>query len=54
LITGIAASAGIAKLTPIFAPTGEISMLLMPTTLPCRSNSGPPELPRLMAVSVWI
>ena len=28
--------------------------LLMPMTLPCMSNSGPPELPRLMAASVWM
>ena len=26
----------------------------MPTTLPFRSTSGPPELPGLMAASVWI
>ena len=28
--------------------------LLMPITLPCMSNRGPPELPRLMAASVWM
>ena len=27
---------------------------LMPTTRPARSTSGPPELPGLMAASVWI
>ena len=27
--------------------------LLMPITLPCMSNNGPPELPRLIEASVW-
>ena len=28
--------------------------VLMPTTLPSASSSGPPELPGLIAASVWI
>ena len=31
----------------------EIFALVMPITLPSMSNSGPPELPALMAASVW-
>lgn len=31
----------------------EIFALVMPITLPAMSNSGPPELPALMAASVW-
>ena len=29
-------------------------LLLMPMTSPFRLTSGPPELPRLMAASVWM
>ena len=50
----MASSAGIANPTPIFAPIGEISRLLIPITSPLRLNNGPPELPGLIAVSVWI
>jgi len=39
---------------PIEPPVGEMMAVLMPTTLPSMSNSGPPELPRLMAASVWM
>ena len=43
---------GTAKPTPAFAPEGVMMELLMPTSRPSRSTSGPPELPRLMAASV--
>ena len=29
-------------------------MVLMPMTSPCEFSSGPPELPGLMAASVWM
>ncbi len=36
-------------------PWPEATMaVLMPTTLPSRSSSGPPELPGLMEASVWM
>ena len=47
-----------AKMLPqvfrIDSPVLETMALLMPMTLPSRSNRGPPELPRLMAASVWM
>ena len=45
---------GIAKPMPIEPPVGEMIAVLMPTTSPSMLNSGPPELPRLMAASVWM
>ena len=39
---------------PIEPPEGEMIAVLMPTTSPAMLNSGPPELPRLMAASVWM
>jgi len=40
---------------PIEPPDGEMIAVLMPTTSGRRElNSGPPELPRLMAASVWM
>ena len=39
---------------PIEPPDGEMMAVLMPTTSPCMLNSGPPELPRLIAASVWM
>ena len=39
---------------PIEPPDGEMIAVLMPTTWPNMLNSGPPELPRLMAASVWM
>ena len=45
---------GIEKPMPIEPPEGEMIAVLMPMTLPCMSNSGPPELPRLIAASVWM
>ena len=43
-----------AKPSPIEPPVGEKIAVLMPMTLPSMSNSGPPELPRLIAASVWM
>ena len=45
---------GMAKPMPLLPPLGEKIAVLMPTTRPRRSMSGPPELPRLMAASVWM
>ena len=39
---------------PLLPPVGEIKAVLMPTTLPLRSNIGPPLLPILMDASVWM
>jgi hypothetical protein len=52
-----ASSIGMAKPRPIDPPS-PIPMLrmavLIPTTAPVESTSGPPELPGLIAASVWI
>ena len=45
---------GTAKPMPIEPPEGEMISVLTPITSPARLNSGPPELPRLMAASVWM
>ena len=45
---------GTAKPMPIEPPEGEMISVLTPMTSPSRLNSGPPELPRLMAASVWM
>ena len=45
---------GTAKPMPIEPPDGEMIAVLTPITSPLRLNSGPPELPRLMAASVWM
>ena len=39
---------------PIEPPEGEIIAVFTPITSPSILNSGPPELPRLIAASVWI
>ena len=39
---------------PIEPPDGEMIAVLMPMTSPSMLNSGPPELPRLIAASVWM
>ena len=52
--TPMAISDGTAKPIPIDPPLGEMIAVLMPTTSPSMSNSGPPELPRLMDASVWM
>ncbi|OYX65396.1 MAG: phosphoserine phosphatase SerB [Rhizobiales bacterium 32-66-11] len=51
-ITGVAVEDGTAKPMPIDPPEGEMIAVLMPMTSPSMLNSGPPELPRLMAASV--
>ena len=43
-----------AKPTPCEPPEREKIAVLMPTTLPAMSISAPPELPGLMAASVWM
>ena len=44
-------SIGMAKPMPLLSAAIAV---LMPTTLPPASSSGPPELPGLMAASVWM
>mmetsp|Transcript_11136 Transcript_11136/g.23777 ORF Transcript_11136/g.23777 Transcript_11136/m.23777 type:complete len:255 (+) Transcript_11136:35-799(+) len=39
---------------PPVRPPGEMMAVLTPTSLPRESRSGPPELPGLMAASVWM
>ena len=46
--------AGIAKPTPCEPPEREKMAVFTPTSLPVRSTSAPPELPGLMAASVWM
>jgi hypothetical protein len=43
-----------AKPTPTEPPEREKIAVLMPTRRPVRSTSAPPELPGLMAASVWM
>ena len=45
---------GMAKPMPIEPPEREKIAVLMPTTAPSMSTSAPPELPGLMAASVWM
>ena len=45
---------GTAKPRPSLPPPEEAICSLMPMTLPDVSMSGPPELPWLMAASVWM
>ena len=45
---------GIAKPMPMDPPDWEKIALLMPTTSPRLSSSGPPELPGLIDASVWM
>ena len=45
---------GTAKPRPWLPPDWEAICSLMPMTLPEESMSGPPELPSLMAASVWM
>ena len=51
---GFTVLVGTAKPMPTDAPEGEMIAELTPTTRPSRSKSGPPELPRLIAASVWM
>ncbi len=39
---------------PLEPPLSEKMALLMPTSAPFMSTNAPPELPRLMAASVWM
>ncbi len=48
------ASIGIAKPTPLPSPLSDSICELMPITRPRASTSGPPELPWLIAASVWM
>ena len=48
---GRAMSIGMAKPMPLLP---DAIAVLMPMTLPSASRSGPPELPGLIAASVWI
>ena len=52
--TGRARLTGTAKPMPSDEPPRAMIAVLMPTTLPSMSNSGPPELPWLIAASVWM
>ena len=45
---------GMAKPMPMLPPPRLKIAVLMPTTSPWRLSSGPPELPGLMAASVWM
>ncbi len=51
---GIAVFEGTANPMPTDCPVGEMMAVFTPTTSPSRLNNGPPELPRLMAASVWM
>ena len=44
----------IAKPMPIEPPLGERIAVFTPITSPFMLKSGPPELPRLIAASVWM
>ena len=43
-----------AQFTPAFAPLVLKMAVFMPISRPAESSSGPPELPGLIAASVWI
>ena len=49
-----ASETGIENAMPFDAPDCEKIMLLMPIRLPAVSISAPPELPGLIAASVWM
>ena len=46
--------AGMAKPMPIEPPVREKIAVFTPTRRPAMSTSAPPELPGLMAASVWM
>ncbi|MNP15502.1 hypothetical protein D3C76_1078630 [compost metagenome] len=54
LETSIATSIGMANDSPMKPPERVKICELIPTTSPFMLNSGPPELPGLMATSVWM
>ena len=45
---------GIAKPTPVFCPVRLAMAVFMPIRRPWVSKSGPPELPGLIAASIWM
>ncbi len=45
---------GIAKPTPVFCPVRLAMAVFMPISRPWLSKSGPPELPGLIAASIWM
>ena len=45
---------GTEKPRPMEPPDCEMMAVFTPTTWPARLNRGPPELPWLMAASVWM
>src|SRR5439155_24723993 len=53
-VTVLTVFAGIAKPTPSLPPDWLAICALTPITSPAESSSGPPELPWLIAASVWI
>jgi hypothetical protein len=53
-ITARTMLAGIAKPIPWLPPEREKIAVLMPTILPVMSTRAPPELPGLIAASVWM
>ena len=53
-MTRLALLIGMAKPKPMNAPVGEAIQVLMPITSPSMLTSAPPELPGLMAASVWM
>ncbi|MNY57773.1 hypothetical protein D3C86_1940330 [compost metagenome] len=53
-MTLLASSVGTEKPMPIEPPVGEMIAVLMPMTSPFMLKSGPPELPGLIAASVWM
>jgi hypothetical protein len=53
-ITWRAVLTGIAKPMPRLPPVLEKIAVLMPSRLPATSTSAPPELPGLIAASVWM
>ncbi|MNE69065.1 hypothetical protein D3C80_1647660 [compost metagenome] len=45
---------GMAKPIPMLPPSGAKMAVLMPISSPFRLTNAPPELPRLIAASVWM
>ena len=52
--TRLTMSTGMAKPIPALAPEGLAIYVLTPMRRPALSSNGPPELPGLMAASVWM
>ncbi len=52
--TDFTVDAGIEKAIPTLPPDGEKIAVLTPTTSPCVSNAGPPELPLFTGASIWM